>query len=37
MHTFIPTSFKPLFWSESVAVVSFGVAWLVKGETIFKD
>jgi hypothetical protein len=27
----------PLFWSESVAVVAFGIAWLIKGETIFKD
>jgi hypothetical protein len=26
-----------IFWCESVAVVSFGVAWLVKGETLFKD
>ncbi len=28
---------KPLFWLESLAVIAFGVAWLVKGETIFKD
>lgn len=28
---------KPRFWLESVAVVAFGVAWLVKGETILKD
>jgi hypothetical protein len=31
------SSFKPLFWAESLTVVAFGVAWLVKGETIFKD
>lgn len=28
---------KPLFWCEAVAVLAFGAAWLVKGETIFKD
>jgi hypothetical protein len=27
----------PVFWLESVAVVAFGVSWLVKGETILKD
>ena len=27
----------PVFWLESLAVVAFGVAWLVKGETILKD
>jgi 4-amino-4-deoxy-L-arabinose transferase-like glycosyltransferase len=26
-----------IFWPETVAVVSFGVAWLVKGQTILKD
>lgn len=25
--------YKPVFWLEAIAVVSFGVAWLVKGET----
>jgi len=30
-------SLRALFWCELVAVVAFGVAWLVKGETIFKD
>ncbi len=29
--------FRPLFWLEAVAVVAFGIAWLVKGETILKD
>ena len=24
--------YKPVFWLEAIAVVSFGVAWLVKGE-----
>jgi len=26
-----------LFWFESLSIASFGVAWLVKGETLFKD
>jgi hypothetical protein len=26
-----------LLWCETVAVLAFGLAWLVKGETIFKD
>jgi hypothetical protein len=28
---------KPVFWLESVAVIVFGISWLVKGETILKD
>ena len=27
----------PKFWLEAVAIVAFGVSWLVKGETILKD
>jgi hypothetical protein len=27
----------PVFWLEAVAVVAFGVSWLVKGEAILKD
>jgi hypothetical protein len=26
-----------LFWFEALAVIAFGVSWLVKGETILKD
>lgn len=26
-----------VFWPETVAVIAFGVAWLVKGQTILKD
>jgi hypothetical protein len=26
-----------IFWPETVAVVAFGVAWLIKGQTILKD
>jgi hypothetical protein len=29
--------YKPLLICEALAVFAFGVAWLVKGETIFKD
>jgi hypothetical protein len=29
--------FDPVFWLESLAVVSFGVSWLVKGEAILQD
>ena len=29
--------FRPLFWLEAVAVVAFGIAWLVKGQVILKD
>ncbi len=27
----------PIFWPETLAVVAFAVAWLVKGQTILKD
>lgn len=27
----------PVFWLESVAIIAFGVSWLIKGETIMKD
>ncbi len=28
---------RPVFWLESIAVITFGVAWLTKGEMILKD
>ncbi len=28
---------SPVFWLESIAIISFGVSWLVKGEAIMKD
>jgi hypothetical protein len=28
---------EPVFWLEAVAVMAFGVAWLIKGEAILKD
>lgn len=27
----------PLFWLESAAIVAFGVAWFVKGDTVLRD
>ena len=27
----------PVFWLEAIAVVAFGVSWLIKGEAILKD
>ena len=29
--------FHPLLWLEAVAVVAFGIAWLVKGQAVLKD
>ena len=28
---------NPVFWLEAIAVVAFGISWLIKGETILKD
>ena len=28
---------KPVFWLEAAALWAFGIAWAVKGETIFQD
>ncbi|MEV1145551.1 DUF998 domain-containing protein [Micromonospora sp. NPDC049799] len=28
---------KPLFWCEAAAVLAFGLAWLVKGEAMFRE
>ena len=29
--------YKPVFWLESVSVLAFGLSWLVKGETLWRD
>lgn len=29
--------YNPIFWLEAVAVLAFGISWLVKGEAILKD
>lgn len=31
------STFKPVFWLELIALIAFGVSWLVKGEIILKD
>ncbi len=28
---------NPVFWLEAIALLAFGISWLVKGETLFKD
>jgi hypothetical protein len=30
-------TFRLTFWMETLAIESFGFAWLVKGEALFKD
>jgi hypothetical protein len=29
--------YHPIFWLEAMAIVAFGVSWIVKGETLMKD
>lgn len=29
--------YSPVYWLEAIAILAFGVSWLVKGEAIFKD
>ena len=29
--------YKPVFWLEAIAIVAYGLAWLVKGEVILAD
>lgn len=29
--------YKPVFWLEAIAVLAFGISWLIKGEAILKD
>ena len=44
IYTFLPEPaaaplkpFKPIFWLETIAIVSFGISWLTKGEAILAD
>ena len=30
-------AYSPVFWLEAIAIVAFGISWLVKGEAILKD
>ncbi len=30
-------TYEPIYWLESLAIVSFGISWLIKGETILTD
>lgn len=31
------TQYKPVFWIEWLGLTAFGISWLIKGETLFKD
>ncbi len=33
----LDAAFHPEFWLETIAVVAFGICWLVKGQAILKD
>ncbi|WP_433285533.1 DUF998 domain-containing protein [Pseudonocardia sp. CA-142604] len=33
----VKVEYRPLFWLETVAVLAFGVSWLVKGEALLGD
>lgn len=35
-NTALPT-LKPVFWLESIALWAFGLSWITKGETLWKD
>ena len=35
-RSFVHT-YHPLFWCEAVATFAFGVSWLIKGQTLFRD
>ena len=37
LGTTLVDELHPVFWLESVAIVAFGVSWLIKGETILRD
>jgi uncharacterized membrane protein YobD (UPF0266 family) len=35
--SFVFAPYKPVYWLEALAVFSFGISWLTKGEAIMKD
>jgi hypothetical protein len=30
-------AYDPIFWLETIAIIAFGISWLIKGETLLKD
>ena len=30
-------AYNPVFWLETLALLAFGISWLIKGETLFQD
>ena len=34
---FIFSAYDPIFWLETIAIMAFGISWLIKGETLLKD
>ncbi len=44
IYSFLPArevlplkAYNPVFWLETIAIVTFGISWLTKGEAILKD
>ena len=44
IYHFLPDStaalfkaYDPIFWLETIAIIAFGISWLIKGETLLKD
>jgi hypothetical protein len=44
IYQFLPPSaallfkaYDPIFWLETIAIISFGISWMIKGETLLKD
>lgn len=44
IYQFLPSStaslvkpYDPIYWLETIAIISFGISWLIKGETLLKD
>ena len=44
IYHFLPDSaasyfeaYKPVYWLETLAILTFGVSWLTKGEAILRD
>jgi hypothetical protein len=37
LSTAARNTYRPLLWCETLAVLAFGLAWMTKGETLFRD